>query len=1437
MINGNEIFTIQSDEEIRNIIHLSDIHIRTGNNNQSRYNEYMNVFKNLIISLKKIEDIQNGKSIIIITGDIFHHKSQIESPGIDLFSYLTKELTNLAPVYIIMGNHDYRQDNIDDSDLLSALIKNSNYSNLHYLDKTGFYIINNILLGLVAINDVLLSGDTSGMVDNLPNFPNPLDIDLSQYNISHKIALYHGIIIDENNHFFKDQNKGIESKWFKNYDFAILGDNHTQQVNNINNNKEDRTFSKNINKLDISLSNKINENDAIWGYSGSLIQQNFSETISNHGYLLWDLDNYKVESYDVENNKSFCTFNFKEDNKNKNKDWFKSSVEFNDYLNKNLFLKNVNIRFLSNEKNVNISDIIDVLDKKKIVYNKFYYNNDLLKKDNVNSTVENVNAISSYNSPESWYEFIDSNVDSEIIGNYNWKKMLNNPEILQINEENIPEILKKKVEDKNKKLLNQLTKYINSIESHNNVKNILKLQYIEWNWMLCYKDNCWFNFDNMDSNVALLNARNGYGKSSFLEIICLALFGESIPSRYNKQLSASVICQQKPKDTPSKSSIKLIFKLDNEEYMITRSFFFQNTDITKLSMKEVELYNVNDDNLVKLKSGSKGVKEWMTTHIGSIDSFLLSSMLTQNSDKDFFSMKYNDQVNLLDKALSLDAINVLVELLRQTKLAYSNIIDALDVQYMEISSSQIECITDNEVDEYKKLMNNTKEDLEQIQNSLYDKLSKINQYINISQKNEKDINLDISLNDSIINEKIEKIEKLLYDKNSININKLYNICGGLNSNIDNIVEILKDLKINYDEYNIDNNDGNCNSGNILWNIFHKNSTRYNNRYENNEEFEHYSRKNVKDIEEEYNNCIEYFKNIESNNITLEELECINIKLLENLEEINDDLNKQIIKIDNNNKLKNKYNTEINKLLKLQKNLENIDTTITECNKSLEQFENMKEKIKKKKNLLKNNEELLILLDKNYIEFIKINNELEELKYLIKDINTKEYPFNPECKCCALQPWKLHLLDLENQVKIKDKSLEKINKIFKNNNVKLIDFNDFKKQLHKNIDKFTKYIEKYNEYENKIVYWNNQINTINQYKGYDKQIKILEDNGILNNRELKENEVNKKMLIVTYNKIKVNITNNENNLSLKKDYNIWIEKKNQTDKDIIWYYIYSKKKCKEYSELLCKKKDITEKIDKYNKNLENIENIKYWKNILIVKPLWKEYIDLKHSVTTKTNYLNIVSNKYSILKKENITYKNSIEKKTSIENVLNDFKNLSNIFDHFSEIFGNFRNWLYKNKIIPLIILNTNDIISKISNNDKEILSIDVLWNDKGTFNWILKDGNNKPTIEKASGFQRFIIGLSIKITLSNIGVSNLQCKHLFIDEGFTSCDKEHLNKVPLFINSLLTLYDSILVVSHLQQIKDSVSITMNINRDIEKSLSYINYGNKINITSSKLLKN
>ena len=51
----------------------------------------------------------------------------------------------------------------------------------------------------------------------------------------------------------------------------------------------------------------------MWGYPGSLIQQTFGETINKHGYLLWDLDNYKVYSNDIVNRHAFCNLFYKDE--------------------------------------------------------------------------------------------------------------------------------------------------------------------------------------------------------------------------------------------------------------------------------------------------------------------------------------------------------------------------------------------------------------------------------------------------------------------------------------------------------------------------------------------------------------------------------------------------------------------------------------------------------------------------------------------------------------------------------------------------------------------------------------------------------------------------------------------------------------------------------------------------------------------------------------------------------------------------------------------------------------------------------------------------------------------------------------------------------------------------------------------------------------------
>ncbi len=1358
---------------IKSVYHISDIHIRTGNYEESRYDEYLSVFNNLIDDLQVQEDIK--ESIIVVTGDIVHNKSKIESSGINLFNFLFRKLTKLTKVYIIRGNHDYQQHNQDEVDLLSALINNCNYENLHYLNKTGTHEIDNIELGVMAINDVLKAGDTSGQVDELPEFPKPKTDKL-------KIALYHGIVIDENNTFFKSKDIGIDVSWFKDYDLALLGDNHTQQINNM---KEGDSLNN---------ENRINGSNPIWGYSGSLLQQNFGEDTKNHGYLKWNLENMTVAKKDINN--PYCHYTYKDYEK----------VKLKRFLHENQHIKNMKIRFIKSSSNMtdHISEIHLLLNEKGIKYKSYYYNNNLFQKESKKDDEEI--KIVNYNSPENWYEFIEENIDKDIVGDYDWKEMLNNPEILLLNLDMIPETLREKTEEKNTKLMKHIGKYLSSQDiQHNDNNKLLKLNYLEWQWVLCYGENNYFNFDTMDNNVSLLNAPNGSGKSAFLEIICLSLFGEGIPSRTNKQFSSSIICQQKQKGKTS--IVKLLFSLDDEKYMITRTFLYQNIDKNKLLSKHVEIFNINQNQFVSLKSGNKAVNEWISVNVGNINSFLLSSMLTQNNDQDFFSLKNSDQINLLDKSLSLESVNSFTELLKQTKLVYNNVKDNLESIFLDIKNNSKE-VTESEVENYKKQYIETKQNLENIQNKLLDDNKK---FAGIKEE-------DIDLSEEQIKNKIESI---VVDENDIDINKLYEESGKVSNELENLLKIFKDFEIKLDKdgkrvYSSDS-------------IF-RNDGRDNDRKEYVES--EVVLKSIKEIKKEHSNCKEYFSNIEDDDkdYTKEKNELLEI--VKNKKGEIESINK---KNEQCNTLKNYYNTEINKLLKKQRDLDNIDTKKSQCKKNLDKYEGMKSKIDKKKMLLENNQTILTKLENNYKEYEVLTKNIKDLELSIKDIEDKDYPFNPDCECCKKQPWKLLLVNLNRDLNKKREELINVNKVFESNNISGEEFEDKKIKLNENIDKFKKYVQNYEEYKNKEKYWKKQIEVIDNYDALNKEIKSFEGESIHNSSLLKEYKATKKELEKNLKELEIKLESLDNKIKLKNEYDEWVVRKNKNEEDINWYNWFSNIKYEEYNKLNTKKSDLDNTIDKYNKNLKNKEKKEYWNKTLILRPAWGDINKLKDEQKRVSNQLNILSTKYVGLKKDYQECKKNHDRMQKIISVLNTISIYILISEHLSKIFLNFRTWLYKNKILPIIISNTNDIIGNISRNN---LQIDVLWSDKksgDTFNWLINDGKNKPSIEKASGFQRFIMGLAIKITLSNLGVSKLRCGQLFIDEGFTSCDKEHLEKVPVFINSLLNLYNSVLVVSHLQNIKENISIEMNIERDEKRLLSKLNYGNKINITKKEIV--
>ena len=1356
------ITKFENDKIVKNILHLSDIHIRTGNNLFSRYLEYLDVIKKL---LNKLKDHNFENTIIVITGDIFHNKNLIESHGIELFNKLITGLTAFTDVYLIRGNHDYRQDNIDNIDLISALINNSNYKNLHYLDKTGLYEIGDILIGLVAIQDTLVQGDTSGRVEELPQFP------WSDKEYKKKIALFHGIIVTNDNNIYKGS---INIKWMEQYDFGIFGDIHKQELYNSKWNND-------------GYYEAIDNDNIMWGYSGSLIQQNFGETINKHGYLIWNIENHKVFPYDIENKHIYINI-FKKNNKLFTKitnDSFKNvDIELNEFFTDYNSIEKVSIK----TKNVEHSDLIKILQNYDIEFNtitKDICNDKLInsyEQNNVQniSNEDNTENIQQYNSLKTWYEFVEnkkSNENREILDELNWKNIIEHPESLLIKTHNIPESIFDKVNKKNMSINKNITKYNTSRD--NEIKsNELKLLYLSWDWVLCYKDGCFFNFINMENNVMLLNAHNGFGKSSFFEIICFGIFGTSIPSRNNKQFSSSIICNKKPKN--NQSNIKLLFNLNQKEYLIVRNFSHKSTDKTKLEQK-AELYSINKtggiDNLILINSGITAINNWIETNIGSISTFFQSCMHTQNSDNDLFSLSFNDQKKLMDQSLSLNSINVLTTIFKDSSLNYSNTISHTDtlLNELEINHTKVDKIQLSILDNECTIVQDKIEDLD-------------NEIEGIKFPSHIDIN-NFELDDNIIRDKINEYIKLIGKKNFKNINEISELNGEILSILKSFTETFKYYSIEYDSNwiyssrNISCNNISDNIRTLCKGMLSRNIPK------------------KKEITKQYTLINENLKRLQETKQLNKD--CESDKLDESCEcDIND-----------KEKLENEKIEIEKELIEIQKNIRctqekinniNVGETKEDLVKLIEKWDKFSKRLDKKKEQLKVNQECLKFFEDNLTIISKNEEESKNIEKQIKEINENDYPFNPNCECCMKQPWKIQLNNLEKSLLLKENNISSFKKKIEDKETEL---NELKiDDIRNNIGKLEKWFNTYNQLKQ-------------NEKGCQKQLVLIEKREQL--LHMNKNNYN------TIDELNIKLDKINEKLTLideKINFDLWISKKEKNEKDKKDYEEFEKNILNNWKELQEYKSYLGDIIKDYENDKLNKENLEYWKTLLELKPKWITYIEKKEKLKKKRKYHHNITNKYLNYRKSYEIYEKECLKIKNYKDLLKTLKLKLKGVDILIDIFNDYRIWLYKEKLFPLILNKLNLIISNMSNDDEE-LKLDISWS-KDVFNWFIIHNGNKVIIDKASGYQKFIIDLSMRITLSSIGVSSLKCNQLFIDEGFSSCDQNHLSKIPSFLNSLLPIYNSILLVSHIQDIKNSSSSSYDIQRD--NNLSIIDYGNKNN---------
>lgn len=135
--------------------------------------------------------------------------------------------------------------------------------------------------------------------------------------------------------------------------------------------------------------------------------------------------------------------------------------------------------------------------------------------------------------------------------------------------------------------------------------------------------------------------------------------------------------------------------------------------------------------------------------------------------------------------------------------------------------------------------------------------------------------------------------------------------------------------------------------------------------------------------------------------------------------------------------------------------------------------------------------------------------------------------------------------------------------------------------------------------------------------------------------------------------------------------------------------------------------------------------------------------------------------------------------------------------------------------IPYRIIS--DAVPRIENEVNNILSQIVEFNmgietDGKNVNVFIRYEDKKWPLELCSGMERFVSSLALRVALINI--SNLpRAPFLIVDEGFGALDADNIAMIHSLFDYLRTNFDFIIIISHLDAIRDMVNKHLEIKKE------------------------
>ena len=557
----------------------------------------------------------------VIAGDVLHDRSALDPHAVRVFRTLVFGLAELAPVVVIQGNHDHHpQHACPDAphDVLGELLALVRSDRVVYLKDSGHTVVAGVGFGVVTVHDSVPEGEArSGGAAPTREFPRPAP------GVPN-VALFHGSIqgskSDAGARDAEAARTGVPAAWFSGYDAVMLGDQHVQQIGNHDVVGDAMMLSDDPAK-------------PTWAYPGSLVQQNHGESLWNHGAIVWDLEARTVRPVHVRCPTGYVTL----------KD---SSIMYDgawrdvaDHVADPDFPRTVEARFPKGDA----EEAVRILEAAGVSVSK---------------------ARTPVAQPKTT---VDRPVDAAL----DWRDCVK--EHMDLDAVVAASIIPPLTEQGLASLAATRTARIEKMTGAMNAgvpKHPAELRPVRLTWggLLCYGEGNDVSFFG-DGGVVLVSAANGAGKTAFLEVFLIALFGDGFPSRNVVKESAAII-----NVAGVEGHAELEFRLGDDRYVVSRRWSRSIKDATKAICKSADIQGPGGT----ICKGKVAVDEWVRNNVCSATDFLSGPMISQSGDNDVLALNGKDMASLLERAYGLSGIDYLGEVLGEAANAYKQIVTRAD---------------------------------------------------------------------------------------------------------------------------------------------------------------------------------------------------------------------------------------------------------------------------------------------------------------------------------------------------------------------------------------------------------------------------------------------------------------------------------------------------------------------------------------------------------------------------------------------------------------------------------------------------------------------------------------------------------------------------------------------------------------------------------------